>query len=880
MKFIYLQASFLLALFAVCLQNATAQTLVAVHQYKNIIQRADLVGTPLGSTQSEYVFRQLLHIPSSVSLVQYHTETDTDGNTHSRYQQYYKGILVEGGEYILHSNKQGTLYAVNGTYLPIVDFAVEQKLNSTAAIQAAMQAIGAKEYAWQNLTTEKLFKQLKKDEKATYFPNPLLSIVATKEKDTTTYQLGYTMYIRATNPDIAMQVTIDAQTGKLLRTVNSSCQVNNTANTLYNGNNVPLKTSLAPNTTDEYILHDQDNNIRTLNGGGGTLPSGTEYSNYGTNNWWAAKPEHDAHFGATKTVEYWKNTHFRNSYDGSYNTELVQLANAKSFVKINGVLVPTHDNASWSQAEKVVRYGNGGTTFKPTTSLDFVAHEIGHAYSFGLRLGYLSNNTLVTDEYAEVWDLHEGFSDIWAMCVDRDDWTMGEQVMKENFGCLRSIEKPNIVGNASLKKGMDTYKIPQKITDFFNTSSYSDPHTRGLLLAHWFYILCEGKTGINEVNNFYSVQGLGREYAEKIAYRMYNHLPYNAQWKDIAPAALAAAKEMHGECSVQYATVHNALYAVNLLTVGGLPNLPKTVPTVSYTAPSTLLCHTEETTAAITYGYTPASQVTYEWRILDEGRGLFFTDGNGADWGTNSGGNAVRLKFIEIGGGDLTVNYYARVQVIAYCGATPAERKVVATQTFFIWLGRPNPIKVLQPNFTELCVGRIYGVQVQGGEGRTETVWVNETPNVLQKVSEEYHAAFYRIIGYGTAKVSVAAKNRCFAGGVPAPFSAPVLYECLPDDRPCPPRVICPSPLRFVLAPNPASSTVRIKNSNQQENQTTNFVWRIYNPLGILLKNEEATNEAIIDVTQWADGIYTVLVETEQGVQPLKLVVQKGVVAN
>ncbi len=43
------------------------------------------------------------------------TDTDKYGITHQRYQQYYKGVKVEGGEYSLHG-KNGNIETMNGNY--------------------------------------------------------------------------------------------------------------------------------------------------------------------------------------------------------------------------------------------------------------------------------------------------------------------------------------------------------------------------------------------------------------------------------------------------------------------------------------------------------------------------------------------------------------------------------------------------------------------------------------------------------------------------------------------------------------------------------------------------------------------------------------------
>jgi hypothetical protein len=44
--------------------------------------------------------------------------------------------------------------------------------------------------------------------------------------------------------------------------------------------------------------------------------------------------------------------------------------------------------------------------------------------------------------------------------------------------------------------------------------------------------------------------------------------------------------------------------------------------------------------------------------------------------------------------------------------------------------------------------------------------------------------------------------------------------------------------------------------------------------------NSENGENSVLQVAAWADGIYTVLVQTENGVKALKLAVQKGNVAN
>jgi Zn-dependent metalloprotease len=818
------------------------------------------------NTNPNVIFHHLLQISTNHSFVFLHSFKDNAGYSHDSYQQYYKGVKVEGGIYTLHS--KGMMYEhISGNFESITNLSVAPTFTETEALQKTMTSIGATQYAWQNAQAEKFIKALRKDDKASYLPKGELLITKNWElfekTGQTKYHLCYAFYIRAIDPDLDLRVFMDTQTGEIIAKQNMVCHINGTANTLYNGNNVPIKTSLLPNSTNEYILYDEENNISTLNAGGSTLPSGAEYSNYGNNFWSAAKPEHDAHFGATKTVEYWKNTHNRQSYNGQPNTVLTQLVNAPS----SG----THDNATWTQAQQVIRYGNGEIIFKPLTSLDVVAHEIGHAYSHGLNFNSASN----TGTQA----LHEGLSDIWAMCIDRDNWTLGEQIMKEQgVTCFRSIENPTL--STSKNKGATTYRSSiYNALDMPNINN--SPHGRGLVLAHWFYMLCEGKVGVNENGNSYAMQAIGKENAEKIVYGMYPYLDANG-WLGVANAALQSAKNLYGECSIQYAAVYNALYAANLLIIGGYANIQIPVPTINYTFSKNILCHNETATASINYTFnnTPSATLSYEWTIADEGRGLHFTDANGANLGTTSFQASVTLKFLDNGTGDIHPNNYATITVYTYCNTSnPTDRKMVASKVFNIWLGKPNVIKVLQPNFSSLCVGQIYGVQVQGGEGRTQTLWTNESPAVLEKVSEEYNTAFYKVIDYGVAKISVTANNQC-GNSTTAFFNAPVWYSCPPEEIPCPPKMLCP--LRFSLSPNPASSIVKIENLDKKSSYNTNFTFKIYNSIGILIHSSETTDKqaTMLDVSTWADGLYMVVIQTHNNTQALKLAVQKGSIAN
>ena len=69
-------------------------------------------------------------------------QTDNLGMEHYRYQQTYKGLPIAGAMYMVHTkNKQVT--AMNGVLTPQIDAANTPQLTESAALDKALQHIGA-----------------------------------------------------------------------------------------------------------------------------------------------------------------------------------------------------------------------------------------------------------------------------------------------------------------------------------------------------------------------------------------------------------------------------------------------------------------------------------------------------------------------------------------------------------------------------------------------------------------------------------------------------------------------------------------------------------------------------------------------------------------
>lgn len=242
------------------------------------------------------------------------------------------------------------------------------------------------------------------------------------------------------------------------------------------------------------------------------------------------------------TYDYWKTEHGRNSFDGNGAT-------IKSYVHYNRA----YDNAFWNGS--VMTYGDGsGTQFDALTSLDVAAHEIGHA------ICEKTANLIYSNESGA---MNEAFSDIWAASVEyfaaptKSIWLIGEDIEKRaGHLALRSMSNPNAEGQP------DTYKGSMWYT---GTGDNGGVHTNSGVLNFWYYLLTQGGTGTNDNGTAYTVSGIGITNAAKIAFRLESvYLTSTSVYQDAADYGAAAAVDLFGINSVEYAATVNAFKAVGL----------------------------------------------------------------------------------------------------------------------------------------------------------------------------------------------------------------------------------------------------------------------------------------------------------------------------
>lgn len=113
----------------------------------------------------------------------YKENTDKLGIIHQRYQQYYKGIKIEGAEYLLHG-KNGMIEIINGNYTKIGSLSVLPKLTEQQALNKALDYVNSETYKWEDKRMEEFIKENTDNSNATYFPKGELIIIKDALKET------------------------------------------------------------------------------------------------------------------------------------------------------------------------------------------------------------------------------------------------------------------------------------------------------------------------------------------------------------------------------------------------------------------------------------------------------------------------------------------------------------------------------------------------------------------------------------------------------------------------------------------------------------------------------------------------------------------------
>jgi len=255
-----------------------------------------------------------------------------------------------------------------------------------------------------------------------------------------------------------------------------------------------------------------------------------------TNNNWK-NLEVSAHYNAGQAYEYYRQTFNRNSINGTGG-------NIISIINVTDENDNNMDNAFWGGA--AMFYGNGDVSFLPLAKgLDVAGHEMSHG---------VIQNTANLEYIGQSGALNESYADVFGSMIDRDDWQMGEDVVKPSSfpsGALRDLSDPNNGGNGLGDPGWQ----PKHMNEYQNLPNTPQGDNGGVHV----------NSGIPNKAFFLLATAIGKDKAEQIYYKaLTDYLVKSSQFVDMRNAVEKAATDRHGANSPEVVAVRNAFAGVGI----------------------------------------------------------------------------------------------------------------------------------------------------------------------------------------------------------------------------------------------------------------------------------------------------------------------------
>lgn len=458
------------------------------------------------------------------------------GMSHYRYQQTINGVPAELSMFIVHV-KDGKVISMNGELFSEVSSLPNASLSESAALNKALQHIGANVYKWQLESEEKHLKWEQNDPTASYYPKGKLVMINQDGKIQNDLSLAYKFNIYAQQPLSRREIYVSATTGHIIwqQDLIHEADVTGTATTVYSG----TQTITCDNSSGPFRLQEtgRGNGVRTFTNNNTTTYSNTDITNTSAT-WTTPHAGLDAHWGAEMTYDYFWNNHGRNSIDGA-GFQLNSYVNHGS----------GYSNAFWDGSR--MTYGDGSGNSNPFTAIDIAGHEVTH--------GLTSNTANLVYSY-ESGALNESFSDIFGISIDilnrpghpNANWVLGDDLSLS----IRDMANPNALGDP------DTY-----LGTFWHTSAADNGgvHVNSGVQNFWYVLLVEGGIGTNDNSDAYVVDSIGMTKAAEVAFRNLTvYLTVTSQYDDARFFAIQSAVDLFGNCSFEVEQVTNAWYAVGV----------------------------------------------------------------------------------------------------------------------------------------------------------------------------------------------------------------------------------------------------------------------------------------------------------------------------
>lgn len=475
----------------------------------------------------------LLKLNNETTLELVDTLTDIVKGYHETYQQYYKGVEVDGKQCSVHYAPDGQVEMINGNLLTINGLDVIPTKKMSDAKTLAVEALKTSLQKKGNGVSSDIWKSINIDSVATYKQAKLVVYI----KDDIPY-LAYKYMLSSSIIELNQCVYINANNGNVLDIHSTTCSITANAVSLYS-DTVTIETEYKSGTYRLYDLMRGDT-IKTMifDGVTFTYNNGLYYYDYAdsyghdctsSDNTWTNlsyfdRAAIDVHWGIEKTYDFYLDKFGRNSYDNRGST-IISYVNAWDYENQRYL-----QNSMWTGSNMV--YGRW-TYDKAMVSIDVTAHELTHGFT---------NSSSNLQNTSESGAINEGISDVFGIIVEKEYkpnnpeayiWEIGEDFIT---GGLRNIKNPV----CKYYHG----------TGWANTNNltydHGGVHSNSGVFSYWFYLLVNGRNDTNEGGFHYNVDSIGFDKAIQICYLANaTYLRSNHNYTDARYCTLYAAQHLN-----------------------------------------------------------------------------------------------------------------------------------------------------------------------------------------------------------------------------------------------------------------------------------------------------------------------------------------------
>lgn len=442
------------------------------------------------------------------------TSKDDDlGFKHIKTQQVVNGIPVYGKEYIVHFNKDGEVYAVNGSFDPAAKKSNADKtkfINPNKAIDVAKAQVVFEEL--DNLPEAKLYLYNVDNQ---YVPvyEVRLNFIYPEPGD-------WHIFVNAVDGSVVHQYNRIANiTGSGKGVLGDTKTLNLTSGRVSGRNVYLLKDTTRPAVINTYTAAN-----------GTRLPGSQVYSTTTTVNDPAAV---DAHYYAGVVYDYYKAKFGRSGINNANMTMNSTVHYSRNYV-----------NAYWNGSQMVYGDGDGVQSVALSGGLDVIGHEMTHGVD-DYEAGLIYEN--------QSGALNESFSDVFGTFIEfyaqssKADYLIGEDIWTPNKAgdALRSMADPTLYGD------------PDNMSGYVNSPNtqagdWGGVHTNSGIPNKACYL-----TATNSA--------IGVAKAEQIYYRaLCNYLTSSSDFHAARVALAQAAADLYGAGSAEVAAVNSAWTAVGV----------------------------------------------------------------------------------------------------------------------------------------------------------------------------------------------------------------------------------------------------------------------------------------------------------------------------